>query len=226
MANPARVLHAVLASWKPDPRDFPGFAGTAGPSLWREVELAAHLLGRIDHLLTAMANDLVDVRRHQERWTGWWYAVISHAKPVMDLEPEYYITDETLAELEELADLFDGKLWQLDARAEQSLREALRTTRDALERDTELSGELRLFISRQLNEIEAALNDARLGAVYDFGTGISQLYVAVKAAEGENTRAQSAWRSIWTNTLGALAAIGIEKAVTYGAPIIFKAITG
>lgn len=173
-----------------------------------------------------MANDLVDVRRHQERWTGWWYAVISHANPVFDLDPETFITDKTLAEIDELADLIDGEIWQLDARTEQSLREALRATRDALERDTGLSRELRLFISRQLNEIEAALNDARLGAVYDFGSGISQLYVAVKAAEGEETREQSAWRAIWTNTLGALAAIGIERAVTYGAPIIFKAITG
>jgi len=230
MSNPARVLIHLFEGWaRTSPKSYRGSrAGEGPPEQATQFKLAVQLLAAIEARLKDLseAADLDAARAASgwlsDSWSGlakWWSFTLAIAAEVGSRERAREMKVPT--DLSQCADLLDQNP-QYGPTALEQLRSIARAARVALEQDTDLSPELRIFIHRLLSEIEAALDDEAVGATYDFASGAERLYMAFKAAESERTERCTTWRELWIAFLPGVTAAALVE----GASLAIQSLSG
>jgi hypothetical protein len=212
--NPARALHRTYAAWKER-----GLLGV-GEAFDVEELVVVRAMARIDVILLDLERDAsLDATVYRKSWRNWWLPFRGFGYL---FDRSDYINDAMLIEIGAFADFLDERISLLSGAGELTLREALRATRDALEADSSLSLDLRLYISRLVDRIDQALNDWRTGIYFDYSDAVTQLVVAMRAAEGQSTPRSQTWHELWTQIVSGI----VSGAIVSVSPIVISAITG
>lgn len=136
--------------------------------------VAADCLARIDRVIAAMEVDRSHfAAMYRRQFPTWWLPLISYGKGwQQNLGPDDVVTEGHLDQIQGFAHYLDGKIWEVEAENED-LRSFVRNARAALEDDGSVSGPLRAYRSRLLQEIDRALNDGAIGRMFDYSTASS-----------------------------------------------------
>jgi len=240
MANPARALRQVAEAILTDEarkRRAQGFTSPPSTRERRLTSIAARLLTHIEQVLTQMSTDFnlsadyAQIRRFLDQSNMWWATLVvlppnatDGFLSLIDRAPHYGEAEQhptpeeltVLAEIDQLADFLESRIWHLDSKSESTLIDGTQQMRRILVQDDALSPELKLYLSRLIDQIEHAVNDAHLGAVFDFADAITQLLIGLKAAAGERTSKREAWRTVYLQIVAGVTV----NALTWGAPAI------
>lgn len=227
MANPARALHEIYEDWRSRLTKAStslikviNLDTVAGAS---EVAKAARALVRIDEVLTMYeVSGRYNVSLYRRQYPEWWKGVVSYQNGWKTaMSGQDFIQQPLMDEIEGFGNFLEGKVFELEPESEKTLREIIRDARDALEADQGLSGPIRMYIHRLLQEIEWALNNEGVKASFDFGEAADRLYVAFAAAQGEGTAKATLWENLKTNIIPASL---INGAVAIGGAAVMRAL--
>ncbi|MBW9094625.1 hypothetical protein JNB62_13090 [Microbacterium jejuense] len=228
MGNPARELHELYGAWRSTVAASsngtlalqqivnPTTADGAG-----QVLRAARYLVRISDLLSEMERQGAHVGLYRRQFPRWVLPVVGYSGWQNQIGAETVMPEADFDSLEGFANYLDGKVAVFNTGGEANIRQILRSARDLLEQDDSLDDGLKMYIHRLLSEIERALDDAAVGASYDFAAGVEQLYVAVRAAAGASTKASGLWRDLGVQFTAGLLSSGVLQ----GGTAILAAIT-
>ncbi|MDD7943526.1 hypothetical protein PUW79_02660 [Microbacterium sp. NE2HP2] len=206
MTNPAWVLHGIYSRWREtvDAANQPlnGVLDINSVEAAHELATAARALARMDELLTQFEASGRSVGLYRRQYPEWWKGLVAYDYGWgQNLNGEMVMTQVLMDEIEGFAHFLDGKVVVMSPGAKEGLRQILADARDALEVDEHLSPELRAYISRLLHQIQIALDEEAIGATFDYAEAVQNLYVAFKAASGENTDKSGLWNNLLTNIL-------------------------
>lgn len=209
MNNPARILHAIYSDWRlrldESVATMASVVDPNTPEGARVLVQTAKALVRIDEILaTYELSGRYQVQLYRRQYPEWWKGLLSYqAGWAQTMTAEHILSSAHMDEIESFANFLDGKVWELEDLGTASLRSIIADARNALKIDDQLSQELRLYIHRLLQQVEVAMDDDAVGAAFDYEDAVMRLFVAFKAAEGEQTAATGAWGNLRTSILPA-----------------------
>jgi hypothetical protein len=202
MSNPAADLHELFTRWGAvldegnqsamSSRQLDSEEGFA-----KQRDAMGHLLDVVEGLsrLEDQGLPVSIYRKYVAAWTSMTMNCDRHWNSAMSRETAF--PQNEMDHLETLRGWFAVGAPRVRSGTDAELRVLLSDVGALLDDDASISDELRLYIRRLVADVQASLDDEKLGSGFDLGDAAERLWVALFAAAGQTSDPDKKGR--WSN---------------------------